>query len=203
MQTIFRHRLQNAVSTIRRVVVGSFTAVGFMTVGAALHAAAHTNPAQPPSRIIEVVTVTSTAQAMRAGPGVEVPGPAPLAAAPLAPIVVGLPLAQAAAIAEEAGAPKLAARWFREATEANSEDVEALVGLGRARFDLWDDAGAAAPLQRALALQPDHADAHLMLGYLAQLKGQRRDAKRHFDAFLRSSPGDARTAEVKALLRRL
>lgn len=198
MQTILRHRIQNAVTTVRRVVVGSFTAIGFMTVGAALHAATHTNPAQPPSRLVEVVTVTSTAQAMRAGPGVELPVPPPAQV-----VVVGLPLAQAAAIAEEAGSAKLAARWYREAAEADADDVEALVGLGRAKFDLWDDAGAEPPLRRALELQPDHADAHLMLGYLAQLKGQRRAAKGHFDAFLRVSSNDERAAEVRALLRRL
>ena len=81
-----------------------------------------------------------------------------------------------------------AARAFARCIEISPDAVEALYGLGQARYRAGRLAEAREALRRATELNDDHADAHYCLGRIAmKLAGaaadpaaERRSAKRHF-----------------------
>ncbi len=93
--------------------------------------------------------------------------------------------AQAAPLAERAAAQARAA-----AGELDAEDWFALA----LDLEVTAPGEAAAAYERALALAPDHPEAHLNLGRLRHERGDLAGAERHYRAALASRPDDATAA---------
>lgn len=70
---------------------------------------------------------------------------------------------------------------FRDAAEAQPDQVEALAGLGYTLHRLGDDRGAARALRRALRFDPEHHEARVYLANLHYDRGDRRIALRHLE----------------------
>ena len=81
--------------------------------------------------------------------------------------------------------------------------LPALLGLGTARLDGGDLAGAITAFERARQLAPEDPRTVLLLGTAYQLSGDRRAARRAYETYLRLAPSGEHAAEVRALLKHL
>jgi len=107
-------------------------------------------------------------------------------------------------VALEAGDLVTAEREFRVAAGAEVPSARAANFLGYVLARTGRTAEAAAQYERAIALQPDLADAHASLGLLYGAQaGEGARAIEHLRASLRLDPGQANAEELRALLRRL
>lgn len=86
--------------------------------------------------------------------------------------------------AHQEGQPKLAARALAKAVALEPDNAEYQSALGFAELQQGRQDAAAAALDRALALAPDMPDTHTNLGDLAQARGDRAVAERHYRAAL-------------------
>lgn len=77
----------------------------------------------------------------------------------------------------EIGRPDLALERIREALQAQPEDPELLVALGRACLGLDRQDEAQAALRAALAADPAHIEALALLAYTTQVAGHHREAE--------------------------
>jgi tetratricopeptide (TPR) repeat protein len=79
---------------------------------------------------------------------------------------------------------------FRQAVEADPEDLGARVNLGSALGQGDDPEGAIEQFRRALELDPDNMAAHFNLGVLLLRRGQVEEAIEHHRAAVAGAPGD-------------
>jgi arylsulfatase A-like enzyme len=84
-----------------------------------------------------------------------------------------------------AGRPARALPYFKRVADAGPRSADPLVGLATAyaQLDRMDDARSA--LERALALEPGHGQAHYNLGEIARARGDARGARAAYEAALR------------------
>ena len=68
----------------------------------------------------------------------------------------------------------------------NPDSVAALAGMGHVKLEQGDPDGAATYLNRAIALDPSHAEAHYLLSKLYQRQGKGAEAQREMDRFKES-----------------
>jgi len=87
---------------------------------------------------------------------------------------------------------------YQEAVSLDSGDVEALTGLGRARRDLGDHAGAEQTLLAALKLRPGHQGALEALGSLLVDSGRAKEAIPYLEKAIALDPSDARSRQSLA-----
>lgn len=96
-----------------------------------------------------------------------------------------------------------AASRFAAVLAEDPDRLDALVGLGRARYKLGDWDAAVDALERAVVQAPGHATARLYLGLAYLQRGEEGRAEEHLSAF-RSLQADPRTAaQVDRTLRLL
>jgi predicted Zn finger-like uncharacterized protein len=95
----------------------------------------------------------------------------------------------------QAERPREALRVFEKAAELNATDPEVYNAMGLCYLDLegWD--AAIASFSRALTLVPRFSDAHFGIAQAYQGKGQKRDAVKHYRAYLDLVP-EGEDAEV-------
>ena len=97
-----------------------------------------------------------------------------------------------------------AEREFRLATGARAPSARAANFLGYVLARTGRSSEAAVQYERAIALQPDLADAHASLGLLyAAQAGERMRAIEHLRTSLRLDPVQANAEDLRTLLRRL
>jgi protein O-GlcNAc transferase len=77
---------------------------------------------------------------------------------------------------------------------------KSLYNLGNLAFNRSEHDKAAVYYKQVLAKDPNHANAHLQLGYCLVSMGDLPGAIQHFEAFLKLSPKDSRAAEAKKTL---
>jgi Flp pilus assembly protein TadD len=107
-------------------------------------------------------------------------------------------------VALDGGDLVTAEREFRLAAGAQAPSARAANFLGYVLARTGRTAEAAVQYVRAIALQPDLADAHASLGLLYGAQaGEGARAIEHLRASLRLDPGQANAEELRALLRRL
>lgn len=77
---------------------------------------------------------------------------------------------------------------FQEAIESSPQDADAHFNLGSAYYVEGSMEEAEKALERALALDSEHVDAHYYLGLVRAARGDAGGAKKHFDAVVKSTP---------------
>ncbi|MDX1383953.1 MAG: tetratricopeptide repeat protein, partial [Thermoanaerobaculia bacterium] len=81
--------------------------------------------------------------------------------------------------------------------------AETFFDSGVAKFNAGDTAGAAADLERVVALTPDNSAAHYNLALSYTNMGSSAKAKEHFEAFLRLAPDDPNAATAREMMQYL
>ena len=97
-----------------------------------------------------------------------------------------------------ANAPSALEERYRERTERNPKDTEALEGLAILQVKRGDYAGAIDAYRRLLALEPDNHNARLGLGRALALHGQYPQAVEQFREVLAQNPNDSDALEAMA-----
>jgi tetratricopeptide (TPR) repeat protein len=87
---------------------------------------------------------------------------------------------------------------FEEALEANPNETRALLGMAMMAADRWDS-GASEALQKALAINPNLAEAHLLLGRIAIEEDNYKAAEEKVEAALKVNPNLAEAWSLKAV----
>lgn len=77
---------------------------------------------------------------------------------------------------------------FEEAIESHPQDADAHFNLGSAYYVEGNLEEAEEALEKALALDAEHVDAHYYLGLVRAARGDAGGARKHFDAVVESSP---------------
>jgi predicted Zn finger-like uncharacterized protein len=96
--------------------------------------------------------------------------------------------------------PKQAIELYEKAIEENAEDPDAFTGLGLCYLDLEQFDAAIANFSRALTLVPRFSDAHFGIAEAFRAKGQKKDAIKHYKAYLDIVPeGEDAESAKKAL----
>lgn len=109
----------------------------------------------------------------------------------------------AMAQAQQGKAPE-ALVTFSELIQRFPADPTGYVGRGRFLLLLEDFSGAQAALTKAVSLKPDSAEAHLLLGRIAEHNGQDELAEQHFRQAILSAPEQKENySALAALLGRL
>jgi hypothetical protein len=160
------------------------------------------------------------APASDAGALVQAAGPDPsatAAASPAAPATApaAVPAAAAAAGGDYDAALKEAKSFYarsrlKKAAEAygralavNPRGDAALVGMANTLMDQEKFAPALEFATRAVEANPDNADARLSCGALYQAIGKKKEAREHYEAYLRLAPKGKNAGEVRTILRGL
>jgi tetratricopeptide (TPR) repeat protein len=94
-----------------------------------------------------------------------------------------------------------AAERFEQAVASEPENVDALVGLGLARYKLADFEEAAGVLDRAVARAPRHFVARLYLGLTHLQRTEDGPAEEHLGEVARIAPGTRTAAQIDRALR--
>ena len=74
------------------------------------------------------------------------------------------------------------------------------MNLGAVYRDIGQHANAIEALEKAVALQPDHANAHLLLGLAYRDSNRMDEARTNLEKVLKLNPNDPRAAWIKQLL---
>ena len=88
------------------------------------------------------------------------------------------------------GGAAVAAMWGENAVGVDDEDELSSDEWCQLGVDLeeWDPAKAFEAYERAVVLNPNNADAHVNIGRLHQLKGNLKNAKRHYELAVEAMP---------------
>lgn len=98
---------------------------------------------------------------------------------------------------------KRAAAAFWRATRAEPANADAWSGLALCQFELGNERAAAAAGARALRLAPDHPEAAVLMGFIAQGKGAYQTSRRLYERYLAANPGGDWAEELKSVLEHL
>ena len=74
------------------------------------------------------------------------------------------------------------------------------MNLGAVYYDLGQPANAIEALERAVALRPDHANAHLLLGLAYRASNRMDEARANLEKVLKRNPNHPDAAWIKQLL---
>ena len=80
---------------------------------------------------------------------------------------------------------------FETKIAAHPADAGLLVGLGQLHYRFNKYTEAKSTLERALAIEPNHAVAHNYLGMMLSQEGRMKEALKHFDLAIKSNPNYA------------
>ena len=94
-----------------------------------------------------------------------------------------------------------AVSWFRKAAERMPEDVETLLGLGRALAETGDAAGGLEVLRGAARIAPDNAQVRLQLSRLYFRMGDEENARKEADLSVKLRTPGPNLVEAPAALR--
>lgn len=156
-------------------------------------------PAAPPPEAVAPAPEPPSAE--KAAPA---PAPEPIApAAPAAPAVDDgyMVIIEKARTAMRRGQMVLVKKYVRDAMKLRPQGAPAMVVQAEMAIDDGDADGAARLAQKALKLEPNLADAHIVLGLVAQARAQTGLARMHFKKYLELAPSGDRAKDVKASLR--
>lgn len=103
----------------------------------------------------------------------------------------------------DAGKTTEALARFKRAVARMPKSPDAWFGLALARTDLKQSALARAAAEHALALDPRHAGATLLLGFLAQQKKDNETSKKLYARYLELDPQGEYVDEVRAVIAQL
>jgi Flp pilus assembly protein TadD len=76
-----------------------------------------------------------------------------------------------------------------------------LFKLATAAYDADDMVNAKRRLGKVLELDPNHARAHYLLGFLLMREGAKQEARRHLQRFLELTPNDPDAGTAKDAIR--
>jgi DNA-binding response OmpR family regulator len=129
--------------------------------------------------------------------------PAPTAAEPAAPVADDgyLAIIEKARSAQRRGLVNQTKKYVREAIKLRPQGAPAMAVQADLAFDEGDADGAARLAQKALKLDPNLPDAHIVLGLVAQTRSQTGLARMHFKKYLELAPTGDRAKDVKVFLR--
>jgi len=96
-----------------------------------------------------------------------------------------------------------AIKLYEQANAIVPEDPAVSLGRGLTYYELGDLDHSAAAMTRVLELDPKNARAELLLGAIAQERGQAGVAKQHYKKYLELEPNGEHAAETRKLLARL
>lgn len=164
------------------------------------------DPAVPRRRRILPYALAALALAAGMAAAVMAPGAAGTAAPAATPAPPDDPVAREAFLVgqgllpgRDRGGLERATREFERALRIEPDHPGALVGLGEALLRIGKAVEARPPLERALRLRPDDAQAHHLLAQVLLFHDWDWDrAERHLDLALRLRPGHAATQQVRA-----
>jgi len=169
---------------------------------AAPSAAAEAAPVAPPA-------AEAAAPAQAAAP-VAAQAPAPAEAAPAAAAANPAPVDHAAdtLLAEgqkayDHGKFAQAMKFYDQASAIAPNDPAVSLARGLTFYELGDLNHAGAAMTRVLELDANNARAELLLGAIAQERGQPGMAKQHYKKYLELAPNGEHAAETRKLLTRL
>lgn len=131
-----------------------------------------------------------------------VPAPERREETPAPAVDVEEALVTAKAILAREHAPTAALDAIAPAAQAAPDDVRIQIVLALARIDAGQLEGAEGAARRALELEPKNAQAHLALGAVLQLRGERARAIAEYHAYLRLEPRGEHAAEIRAIITR-
>ncbi|HET8946452.1 MAG TPA: tetratricopeptide repeat protein [Candidatus Polarisedimenticolia bacterium] len=94
---------------------------------------------------------------------------------------------------EENSRPEQAAGWYEKVLAAYPQQVNALMGLARARTNLGDGPGAESLYYQVLNLEPRNFEAYESLGDIAMARGDYPSARATYDLAIRFGPERAAT----------
>lgn len=103
----------------------------------------------------------------------------------------------------DAGKATAALSRFKKAVARSPKSPDAWFGLALARTDLKQGALARTAAERALKLDPQHAGATLLLGFLAQQKKDLDTSKKLYARYLELEPQGEYVAEVQSVIAQL
>jgi tetratricopeptide (TPR) repeat protein len=89
---------------------------------------------------------------------------------------------------------------FSEALALEPGNLKALAGRGQALFELKKTGEAVKDLQAVLAASPNHPQALLILGTVAQEQGRKTDARDYYQRYLRRYPSGRRAWTLRRYL---
>lgn len=99
--------------------------------------------------------------------------------------------------------PAQALKLFERAREQEPENVEVLAGMGLCYVDLENAAAAIETLKEALRIAPKYVDAHMGLAEAYRLRNMKRDAIKHYRAYLDIMPDGPEAAVAKRMIEQL
>ena len=175
-----------------------------VTKAAAVKAAAMVLPAMnagpaaktpaPPAKTVAVADLAGAATVAR-------PAAAKPAAKPVPKPAAALPsLLDAGQKAYAEGHLADAARLYRKAVAKAPKNAVAHLGLGLALLDAGQTDAAISALKAARTLDPKAARGAVLLGTAYQLAGNRAEATKAYQDYLKLAPGGAQAKDVKAIL---
>jgi tetratricopeptide (TPR) repeat protein len=92
---------------------------------------------------------------------------------------------------------------YTSAAKAAPTDPDAWFGIGLCQAELGQARFAAKTVRYVLTLEPDHALAHVLAGFLAQDRGQLAEARSHYERSLALQPDGLFAAELSSVLEHL
>lgn len=98
---------------------------------------------------------------------------------------------------------RAAESWYRQAARALPGAAEPLFGAALAAYEGHRDGRARRTLDAALALDPDHPDSNLLLGFMEQEAGRAPAAGARYERYLALAPDGAWADDVRAVLAQL
>lgn len=101
------------------------------------------------------------------------------------------------------GRREAALKLYERALEAAPQSADAAFGAALALYESGRDDVARAGAERALALDADHAQTHLLLGYLEQMGGRAAEAVAHYRRFAQLAQSSPLGKDVGELADRL
>lgn len=99
--------------------------------------------------------------------------------------------------------PAQALKLFERAREQEPENVEVLAGMGLCYVDLENAAAAIETLKEALRIAPKYVDAHMGLAEAYRLRNMKRDAIKHYRAYLDIMPDGPEAAVAQRMIEQL
>lgn len=99
--------------------------------------------------------------------------------------------------------PELALQLYERALEGAPRDPDIHTGMGWSYLDLEEYTLAVSSFRRALRLAPRLTEAHMGLGDAFRQKGLKRDALRHYRAYLDILPNGPEAAVARRMIREL
>ena len=90
-----------------------------------------------------------------------------------------------------------------EAARPRPQEPSAALAVGSTQYELGKLDAASEALSNTVSLNPANGRAEILLGAIAQERGDRKTAREHYQSYLSIDPEGEHAEEVKALLSRL